>query len=85
MGSDSAMPRSLRVRNLDDDLVQRLKLRAVRHKRSIEAEHREILREVLSEPTDPDFERRLAEFRNRTAGRRHTPAETLQRISREDR
>lgn len=36
------------VRNIDQELVRRLKLRAARHGRSMEAEHREILRQVLS-------------------------------------
>jgi plasmid stability protein len=35
------------VRNLDEEVVRELKLRAARHGRSAEAEHREILREVL--------------------------------------
>ena len=35
------------VRNLDEDLVVRLRQRAAKHQRSTEAEHREILREVL--------------------------------------
>ena len=35
------------VRNLEADLVARLKRRAVEHRRSMEAEHREILRETL--------------------------------------
>jgi plasmid stability protein len=35
------------VRNLDEELVQRLRQRAAKHQRSTEAEHREILREVL--------------------------------------
>lgn len=35
------------VRNLDDDLVRALKLRAAQKHRSAEAEHREILREAL--------------------------------------
>lgn len=35
------------VRNLEEELVRRLKKRAVRHGRSAEAEHREILREAL--------------------------------------
>ncbi len=38
----------LLVRNLDDELVQRLKVRAARHGHSMEAEHRKILREVLT-------------------------------------
>lgn len=41
------------VRNLEEDVVQALKERAVRHGRSAEAEHRELLREVLlAEPAD---------------------------------
>ena len=35
------------VRNIDDELVLALKRRAANHGRSAEAEHREILREVL--------------------------------------
>jgi plasmid stability protein len=36
------------VRNIEDDLVLALKRRAARHGRSAEAEHREILREILA-------------------------------------
>jgi plasmid stability protein len=36
------------VRNLDDDLIRALKLRAARKRRSAEAEHREILRDALA-------------------------------------
>jgi antitoxin FitA len=35
------------VRNLDDEIVTRLRRRATEHGRSAEAEHREILREAL--------------------------------------
>lgn len=35
------------VRNVDEDIVRRLKLRAAEHGRSAEAEHREILRKAL--------------------------------------
>ncbi|MCB1034591.1 MAG: DNA-binding protein [Acidobacteria bacterium] len=35
------------VRNLDDRIVAQLRVRAAQHGRSAEAEHREILREVL--------------------------------------
>jgi plasmid stability protein len=35
------------VRNLDPELVARLRQRAARNGRSVEAEHREILREAL--------------------------------------
>jgi antitoxin FitA len=39
----------LTVRNLDDDLKTRLRVRAARHGRSMEAEAREILRESLED------------------------------------
>jgi plasmid stability protein len=35
------------VRNLDEDLVQRLKRRAAANGRSMEEEHRQLLRQVL--------------------------------------
>lgn len=38
------------VRNLDEDLVQRLKIRAAGMNRSAEEEHRQILQSVLSAP-----------------------------------
>ncbi len=41
----------LLVRNLDDDLVERLRRRAAAHRRSAEAEHREILRAALKPHT----------------------------------
>jgi plasmid stability protein len=44
------------VRNLDPDLVRRLKERAARNGRSAEAEHREILRAALTtEDLRPSF------------------------------
>ena len=53
------MPQLL-VRNVDDELVRALKLRAARHGRSAEAEHREILREVLgAERSRPSFKELL--------------------------
>ena len=38
------------VRNLESELIHRLKLRAAQHGRSMEAEHREILRQALLAP-----------------------------------
>jgi plasmid stability protein len=35
------------VRNLEEEVVRELRIRAARHGRSAEAEHREILREAL--------------------------------------
>ena len=79
------MPSSLSVRNLDDDLVARLKRRAARHGRSAEEEHREILRQALSSETDATFEDLAAQLRALTKGRSHTPAEQLLRDDRDGR
>lgn len=79
------MPKNLQVRNLDDDLVLRLKRRAARNGRSTEAEHREILRQALSAEVEPSFGELAAALRELTRGRRHTPAEMLQREGREER
>jgi plasmid stability protein len=44
----------LLVRNLDEELVRALQVRAAQHGRSTEAEHREILKQALAKKT-PDF------------------------------
>lgn len=79
------MAGSLHVRNLDDELIARLKRRAARHGRSAEAEHREILREALSNEGSPSFDTLAAELRRLTAGRKQTPSEILQREGRDER
>lgn len=79
------MSGSLHVRNLEDDLIARLKRRAVRHGRSTEAEHREILRQALAADIEPSFETLAAELRKLTRGRRHTPSEVLLREGRGER
>jgi plasmid stability protein len=43
------------VRNLDDELVARLKLHAAEHGRSAEAEHREILGKALATESRRSF------------------------------
>lgn len=43
----------LLVRGIDDEIVQRLKLRAARNGNSAEEEHRRILREVLEADRSP--------------------------------
>ena len=74
------------VRNLDEELVAKLKLRAAEHGRSTEAEHREILREVLNqEPRRRSFRELAARVRAMTAGRQHTPSEILLREGRDER
>ena len=73
------------VRNLEEALVARLKRRAAEHGRSAEAEHREILRQVLTEEPRRSFKELAARVRSMTAGRPHTPAEILQREGRDER
>ncbi|MHB8763190.1 MAG: FitA-like ribbon-helix-helix domain-containing protein [Deferrisomatales bacterium] len=46
---------TLHVRNLDPRVVDALKVRAARHGRSAEAEHRQILEEVLQRPARRSF------------------------------
>jgi plasmid stability protein len=79
------MPGNLHVRNLDDDLIARLKRRAARHGRSAEAEHREILRQALAAEVEPSFETLAAELRKVTRRRRQTPSEVLLREARDSR
>jgi plasmid stability protein len=45
---------AITVRNLDDRLKERLKVRAARHGRSMESEVRAILVEAVAEPGDSD-------------------------------
>ena len=74
---------TLTVRNLEDDVVRRLRIRAAEHGRSAEAEHREILRLVLIGDESHRAEQRrrvaerLAEFRRRTGGRESPSAAQL--------
>lgn len=44
---------SITIRNLEDDLKRRLRIRAAEHGRSMEEEAREILRQVVSVPSPP--------------------------------
>jgi antitoxin FitA len=79
---------TLTVRNLDDDIVRRLRIRAAEHGRSAEAEHREILRVALLGEGRLEREQaaeRLAEFRRRTAGRESPSAVDLLREARAER
>ena len=80
---------TLTVRNLDEDVVRRLRIRAAEHGRSAEAEHREILRLVLVDGDRParwlEAARRLAEFRRRTADRESSTVAALLAESRDER
>lgn len=81
----ASMPSNLHVRNLDDDLIAKLKRRAARHGRSTEAEHREILRQALAAEIEPSFEELAAELRALTKRRKQTPSEMLLREGRDER
>lgn len=55
---------SLIVRNLDESIVNALKERAARHHCSMEAEHRQILAEILLKPARKSFSQALSEIPN---------------------
>jgi antitoxin FitA len=44
---------SITIRNLDDEVKRRLRVRAAEHGRSMEEEAREILRQVVALPSAP--------------------------------
>ena len=77
---------TLTVRNLDEDLVKRLRIRAAEHRRSAEAEYHEILKVTLAggeqHAARKQATSRLAEFRRRTAGRGSPSAADLLEESR---
>jgi len=79
------MPGNLHVRNLDDEIIAKLKRRAARHGRSAEAEHREILRQALETEAEPSFDKLAAELRRLTKKRKQTPSEVLLREGRDER
>jgi plasmid stability protein len=60
--SSKAAKHQLIVRNLEEEVIQELRLRAARHGRSAEAEHREILREVLVPRKKKSFKDLLLEI-----------------------
>lgn len=55
---------NLIVRNLDPRIVEALKLRAVRHGRSAEAEHRALLESLLVQPVAKSFVQALSAIPN---------------------
>ena len=79
------MAGNLHVRNLDDELIAKLKIRAARHGRSAEAEHREILRQALQAEAEPSFDDLANDLRKLTASRKQTPSEALLREGRDER
>ncbi|HTV69518.1 MAG TPA: hypothetical protein VMF90_13370 [Rhizobiaceae bacterium] len=77
---------SLHVRNVDDEIIVRLKERATKNGRSAEAEHRAILESALpGDDEDLTFDQLAAKLRERLKGRRFTASEVLMRESRDER
>lgn len=76
------VPRSLHVRNLDDDLVLSLKRRAAENQRSVEAEHRAILAAALKPEPGASFLELAAKVREYTASHPQTATEEVLRLSR---
>ncbi|WP_338665894.1 plasmid stabilization protein [Pararoseomonas sp. SCSIO 73927] len=77
----------LLVRNVDDEVIARLRARASAHGRSIEAEHREILRAALSDEAARrrEVEALRAEFRRLQAEAPNRDGPTAEQMIREDR
>jgi plasmid stability protein len=73
----------LTVRNVPDDLARALRVRAARHGRSAEAEHRLILAQAL-ETEGADFWSRADAYRGRTRSQKSDSAQ-LQREMRDAR
>jgi plasmid stability protein len=80
---------TLTVRQLGDDVVRSLRIRAAEHGRSAEEENREILKHALNGSGAPstiaEAALSLAEFRRRTAGRGSGTAASLLAESRGER
>ncbi|MFN3815036.1 FitA-like ribbon-helix-helix domain-containing protein [Brevundimonas sp.] len=79
------MSASLHVRNVEEDIIRALKKRARENNRSIESEHRELLRRALAPRLDTEWERRAAALREATKGKLSTPSEILIREDRDSR
>ena len=77
---------TINVRQLDDDVVKRLKRRASSNNRSLEGEVRHILECAADDDMAPKRARFLEasrRLREKTRGRKHTPAEVLIREDRD--
>lgn len=70
------------VRHLDPAMVRRLKARAKRHGRSLQAELKQILEQAAT-PEMPDWRKRIDALRAQFAGRRFTDSTALIRRDRQ--
>ena len=77
---------TINVRRLDDEVVDRLKVRASRNNRSLEGEARHILKCAADDDMAAKraaFAETMKRLRPLTEGRKHTPAEVLIREDRD--
>lgn len=74
----------LTVRNVDEELVRQLKIRAASNNRSAEAEHRLILEQALRSSAE-DFWERAAKLREKLSDRRLEDSTDIVRESRDQR
>lgn len=76
------------LRNLGDELKEKLRQSAARNRRSMNAELREIVRIALAGPSasgGADWQQLAADIRALSAGRAQTPSEDLLRDGRGER
>lgn len=76
------------LRNLEDELKEKLRRRAASNQRSMNAELRDIVSTALMQPrrTGPaDLKKLAADIRALSAGRRQTPSEDMLDESRDQR
>lgn len=76
------------LRNLDDDLKEKLRLSAARNGRSMNAELRDIVQTALTRPGRggrSDLQKLAADIRKLSNAKRQTPSEVLLRESRSER
>ena len=73
------------LRNLEEDLEEKLRQRAASNQRSMNAELREIVSAALAQPrrgSRADLKKLATDIRGLSAARRQTPSEDLLRESR---
>lgn len=65
------------VRNVDDDILERLKARAMAKHRSLQAELQVILSHAAQQTSCEDIQERASALRKRLGGRTHTDSSEL--------
>lgn len=76
------------LRGLDETLKERLRERAARNRRSMNAELRELVADALNQPPSAsrsELRKIAADIRRLSAGRPQTPSEDLLREARDER